>query len=217
VKEFELLRRNFSETGNFGARRARRGAGRASPEQLACRVSAFAHRRWRSCARCAHAGFGINEHIDLGLKYDPSTGIYGARPGLHARMRARRANARALEPSEPTRPLRQRGRAPDLTDCQLESTCRACQLVYEPGVRARGNAAAPSRFPRAASARRDVWAVAHLRFPLWHCSASHKALHTPAADAFALQAWISMSCWSAQATAWRAAAAAATRSATRTS
>merc|ERR1712036_152861 len=22
-------------------------------------------------------GFGVNEHIDLGLKYDPSTGIYG--------------------------------------------------------------------------------------------------------------------------------------------
>ena len=22
-------------------------------------------------------GFGISEHIDLGLKYDPSTGIYG--------------------------------------------------------------------------------------------------------------------------------------------
>ena len=22
-------------------------------------------------------GFGINEHIDLGLKYDPNTGIYG--------------------------------------------------------------------------------------------------------------------------------------------
>jgi hypothetical protein len=40
VKEFELLRKNFSDTGNFG--------------------------------------FGINEHIDLGLKYDPSTGIYGA-------------------------------------------------------------------------------------------------------------------------------------------
>ena len=39
VKEFELLRRNFSDTGNFG--------------------------------------FGINEHIDLGLKYDPATGIYG--------------------------------------------------------------------------------------------------------------------------------------------
>jgi len=39
VKEFELLRRNFSDTGNFG--------------------------------------FGINEHIDLGIKYDPSTGIYG--------------------------------------------------------------------------------------------------------------------------------------------
>ena len=22
-------------------------------------------------------GFGIDEHIDLGIKYDPSTGIYG--------------------------------------------------------------------------------------------------------------------------------------------
>uniref|UniRef100_A0A7R9VKJ5 50S ribosomal protein L5, chloroplastic n=1 Tax=Pseudictyota dubia TaxID=2749911 RepID=A0A7R9VKJ5_9STRA len=39
VKEFELNRRNFSATGNFG--------------------------------------FGIHEHIDLGIKYDPSTGIYG--------------------------------------------------------------------------------------------------------------------------------------------
>jgi len=39
VKEYELLDRNFSVTGNFG--------------------------------------FGINEHIDLGIKYDPTTGIYG--------------------------------------------------------------------------------------------------------------------------------------------
>jgi large subunit ribosomal protein L11e len=39
VKEYELRRRNFAESGNFG--------------------------------------FGISEHIDLGLKYDPSTGIYG--------------------------------------------------------------------------------------------------------------------------------------------
>ena len=39
VKEYELKKRNFSATGNFG--------------------------------------FGIDEHIDLGLKYDPSTGIYG--------------------------------------------------------------------------------------------------------------------------------------------
>ena len=39
VKEFELLKKNFSSTGNFG--------------------------------------FGIQEHIDLGIKYDPSTGIYG--------------------------------------------------------------------------------------------------------------------------------------------
>ena len=39
VKEYELRRANFSETGNFG--------------------------------------FGIAEHIDLGIKYDPSIGIYG--------------------------------------------------------------------------------------------------------------------------------------------
>ncbi|KAA6368619.1 MAG: putative 60S ribosomal protein L11 [Streblomastix strix] len=39
VKEFELKKRNFSDTGNFG--------------------------------------FGIQEHIDLGMKYDPNTGIYG--------------------------------------------------------------------------------------------------------------------------------------------
>ena len=39
VKEYELRRKNFSESGNFG--------------------------------------FGIEEHIDLGIKYDPSTGIYG--------------------------------------------------------------------------------------------------------------------------------------------
>ncbi|KAI5081074.1 hypothetical protein GOP47_0004257 [Adiantum capillus-veneris] len=39
VKEYELIRRNFSDTGCFG--------------------------------------FGIQEHIDLGIKYDPSTSIYG--------------------------------------------------------------------------------------------------------------------------------------------
>ena len=39
VKEYELYRENFSDTGNFG--------------------------------------FGIQEHIDLGIKYDPSIGIYG--------------------------------------------------------------------------------------------------------------------------------------------
>jgi len=41
-------------------------------------------------------GFGIEEHIDLGLKYDPSTGIFGmdfvvvlARPGLRVSKRKR--------------------------------------------------------------------------------------------------------------------------------
>jgi len=39
VKEYELYKENFSNSGNFG--------------------------------------FGIQEHIDLGIKYDPSIGIYG--------------------------------------------------------------------------------------------------------------------------------------------
>merc|ERR1712196_324224 len=39
VKEYELRKRNFSDSGNFG--------------------------------------FGIDEHIDLGIKYDPYTGIFG--------------------------------------------------------------------------------------------------------------------------------------------
>merc|ERR1719361_2341742 len=59
VKEFELIERNFSTSGNFG--------------------------------------FGIQEHIDLGLKYDPSIGIYGmdfyvvlGRPGMNVRHRRRK-------------------------------------------------------------------------------------------------------------------------------
>jgi len=58
VKEYELRKRNFSDTGNFG--------------------------------------FGITEHIDLGIKYDPSTGIYGmdfyvhlVRPGYRVAHRRR--------------------------------------------------------------------------------------------------------------------------------
>lgn len=56
VKEYDLKKANFSDTGNFG--------------------------------------FGINEHIDLGVKYDPATGIFGmdfyvvlGRPGLRVARR----------------------------------------------------------------------------------------------------------------------------------
>lgn len=56
VKEYELKKKNFSDSGCFG--------------------------------------FGITEHIDLGLKYDPSTGIFGMdfyivliRPGFRVAKR----------------------------------------------------------------------------------------------------------------------------------
>lgn len=58
VKEYELKRSNFSDTGNFG--------------------------------------FGIDEHIDLGIKYDPAIGIFGcnffvvmSRPGQRVSKRRR--------------------------------------------------------------------------------------------------------------------------------
>ncbi|KAG8221057.1 ribosomal protein L5 domain-containing protein [Butyriboletus roseoflavus] len=61
VKEYELRRKNFSDTGNFG--------------------------------------FGIQEHIDLGARYDPGIGIFGmdfyvvmGRPGMRvARRKERKA------------------------------------------------------------------------------------------------------------------------------
>jgi large subunit ribosomal protein L11e len=58
VKEYELRKDNFSDTGNFG--------------------------------------FGIQEHIDLGMRYDPAVGIYGmdfyvvlGRPGMRVSERRR--------------------------------------------------------------------------------------------------------------------------------
>merc|ERR1711904_269890 len=50
--------------------------------------------RKRNFSNQGNFGFGITEHIDLGLKYDPSTGIYGmdfyvhlARPGSRVAKR----------------------------------------------------------------------------------------------------------------------------------
>lgn len=50
---------------------------------------------WRGCfSDEGNFGFGIDEHIDLGIKYDPSIGIYGmdfyvvlGRPGYRVRYR----------------------------------------------------------------------------------------------------------------------------------
>merc|ERR1712099_210989 len=48
----------------------------------------------RNFAKNGSFGFGISEHIDLGLRYDPSSGIYGmdfycqlARPGSRVARR----------------------------------------------------------------------------------------------------------------------------------
>ncbi|VEL29129.1 unnamed protein product [Protopolystoma xenopodis] len=52
----------------------------------------------KSCfSNMGHFGFGLAEHIDLGIKYDPSIGIYGmdfyvvlGRPGMRVAYRRRR-------------------------------------------------------------------------------------------------------------------------------
>merc|ERR1711964_444572 len=41
-------------------------------------------------------GFGITEHIDLGIKYDPSTGIYGMDFYVHLCRPGRRVMARKI-------------------------------------------------------------------------------------------------------------------------
>merc|ERR1712178_639233 len=48
----------------------------------------------KNFAKNGSFGFGISEHIDLGLKYDPSSGIYGmdfyvhlSRPGMRTQSR----------------------------------------------------------------------------------------------------------------------------------
>merc|ERR1711976_944998 len=50
--------------------------------------------RKNNFAKNGSFGFGITEHIDLGIKYDPSTGIYGmdfyihlSRPGMRVQYR----------------------------------------------------------------------------------------------------------------------------------
>jgi len=54
----------------------------------------------RNFSTSGNFGFGIQEHIDLGLKYDPSVGIYGmdfyivlSRPGFRVNKRKRMNNA----------------------------------------------------------------------------------------------------------------------------
>merc|ERR1711863_105749 len=53
--------------------------------------------RQRNFSETGNFGFGIAEHIDLGIKYDPGIGIYGmdfyvvlARPGYNVRYRRKR-------------------------------------------------------------------------------------------------------------------------------
>merc|ERR1711987_24117 len=56
----------------------------------------------RHFSQTGNFGFGVNEHIDLGLKYDPNTGIYGmdfyvvlCRPGFRV-SRKKRNNGRVV-------------------------------------------------------------------------------------------------------------------------
>ena len=68
VKEYELRKRNFSDEGKS----------RRHKPRVCCRscVSLYLSAKFINYY-IGNFGFGIDEHIDLGIKYDPSTGIYG--------------------------------------------------------------------------------------------------------------------------------------------
>ena len=104
VKEYELQRKNFSATGNFG--------------------------------------FGVTEHIDLGIKYDPTTGILGwtsrvpRAAGLPRRAAEGAPGARRRQaphhqgPGGPVVPARARGHRPRL----VGNRGRARGIVLSPGT-----------------------------------------------------------------------------------
>merc|ERR1712167_465993 len=52
--------------------------------------------RKRNFAKNGNFGFGITEHIDLGIKYDPSTVIYGMDFYIHLCRPGRRGMARKI-------------------------------------------------------------------------------------------------------------------------
>eukprot|EP00747_Dinoflagellata_sp_TGD_P118286 gnl/TRDRNA2_/TRDRNA2_172791_c0_seq10.p1 gnl/TRDRNA2_/TRDRNA2_172791_c0~~gnl/TRDRNA2_/TRDRNA2_172791_c0_seq10.p1 ORF type:complete len:174 (+),score=49.76 gnl/TRDRNA2_/TRDRNA2_172791_c0_seq10:78-599(+) len=52
--------------------------------------------RKRNFAKNGNFGFGITEHIDLGIKYDPSTGIYGMDFYVHLCRPGRRVMCRKI-------------------------------------------------------------------------------------------------------------------------
>merc|ERR1712072_642148 len=55
--------------------------------------------RKRNFAHNGSFGFGITEHIDLGIKYDPSTGIYGMDFYVHLDRPGRRVKCRKMRRS----------------------------------------------------------------------------------------------------------------------
>merc|ERR1712183_372106 len=54
----------------------------------------------RNFAKNGSFGFGITEHIDLGIKYDPSTGIYGMDFYIHLARPGSRVGLRKLKKSK---------------------------------------------------------------------------------------------------------------------
>ena len=103
MKEFELLKKNFSATGNFG--------------------------------------FGISEHIDLGIKYDPSTGIYGMdffvvleRPGYRVSRRRKQQKKIGKQTERRTRGRRRCVEAPGTSK---PPACKLMGISSEPRFRHR--------------------------------------------------------------------------------
>lgn len=94
VKEYELRKRNFSQNGKSkSSLSATIGALRNTLFLVSLTIYFFI------IFTIGNFGFGIDEHIDLGIKYDTSTGIFGMdftvvlkRPGDRVAHRRSRKN-----------------------------------------------------------------------------------------------------------------------------
>merc|ERR1719261_2430502 len=73
-------------------------------EKIACHVTVRGEKEYElrkgNFGKNGSFGFGITEHIDLGIKYDPSTGIYGMDFFIHLGRPGRRVKCRKLRRSK---------------------------------------------------------------------------------------------------------------------
>jgi len=70
ITDYEISSKHFSDSGDYTLSTKYSQPNLIIPQSFSSYSPLSPH-------SSGNFGFGINEHIDLGLKYDPATGIYG--------------------------------------------------------------------------------------------------------------------------------------------